>query len=683
MVTKIGQPSGYVQAHEIGHGFGTQGDVSQSPISGPATGEDYSHQSCLELVQNLAKTINKIVDREVKKNTNELDQVEKDHEARKAGGFWDKIVENPIGEFFDGLSEAKANSLDIQNGKQDLLGQYSQYLDLGQQYAGMGAKLVSGVTSNVMNELGVINQITEAAGMGSLIPTSEEMSCDPNLLVATVGTVTKMAGTVVDNALQSVFTVQATVGLAFDVVPDLYAGLMNAPVGTLSILLTNRETIFSGIESIVTQVVNAVPHIREDDYPFDHRSFVLAAQGALQEADSDLGRVESTLEAGGKFLDDLWDKSKDTIEETAKDLMGIGAGALVPGFFNSKFIELLSLEKQLEAFIQILVQRQEAFATLVTALGSFKTTMEENAKFESLMAPLVQQVRCRLQTIIEDMGRTVEANALLRYFVKEKAWGIELFGLAKFMEGAGVLGKPFSQPSSELNDLADGLSGEITAHQDDLTGGESFGVLIFLLQAYLRHIKRKIAGPMEDEVFISTAKAIETEIDSLRKTDSDLSNMLTTFQGGLAGEAGLAVLQAASLIYNFMDEMGLDEMLTALKRGDWNTFFSANTVQSSLEKVASQAIGDVLQCCADNAGDGDTTDRLMNMNRTVAAFQRGKDVFDEYSGRYALTYIDDTIKTTIPELQRMKADAQRVSNSPCINQGQAGGGVQSRGLTLV
>ena len=632
-------------------------------------------------MKNLTQTVSKIVDRETKKANNELKQVDKDHQARKAGGFWDKIVEGPVNDYQKGIEEAGGQAREISNGKQGLLNQFSQYLDMGQTYAGMATELVSGITSNVMDEIGVINQITEAAGLGSIVPTSESMSCDPNLLVATVGSVVRIAGRVVDGALQSVFTVQATMGLAFDVIPDLYAGLLNQPVGTLSILLTNRESIFSGIEGLLQKVVALVPSITDDDYPFDHRSFVLGVQAELEKADSDLGRVEQTLESGGNFLEDLWNSSEDTVSEMAMQLLGVGEQALIPGFFNGRLMRLLFLERELTAFIQILNQRQAAFSALLSAIGSFKAEFESNAKFESLMAPLVQQVRCRLKVIIDDMGPTIQVNNILRYFVKEKQWGTELWMIGRFMQGAGRVGSTLQQPTTGLNDVADELTGAVKSEQESLETAESFNLLVSLLTSFLALIKRKIAGNIDNQAFYDLKSAIENEINILRQSDSKISELVGAF-GSAMGSQGASVLSAVAMLYNFMEETGLDQMLDALKRGDWKNFFSADALKSSLERTASQALGDVIQCCVENAGNGDTEKRLLNMNRTVAAMQRGKEVFDRFTGGYAIQHIRKTTKKTLPNLQKLKADTQKVSRSNCVNKGQPTSG-QSLGLTLV
>jgi hypothetical protein len=121
-------------------------------------------------------------------------------------------------------------------------------------------------------------------------------------------------------------------------------------------------------------------------------------------------------------------------------------------------------------------------------------------------------------------------------------------------------------------------------------------------------------------------------------------------------------------------------MITALANGDWENVFSWDALQNQAEAVAKKAVGDLLQCCRDNAGDGDTTRRLVRINRVMAAFQKGKAQYEKYTKGYASRHVKSTVKEIIPALQRMKSDVQKVSQSKCVNAGQTGQVGEALGL---
>lgn len=649
------------------------------PYTGPKTETNYAGRDCASLVEQLSKTVNQFVNREVKARKSKSGQVQKDFEARKSGGFWDSITAGPLAEYQQKIEEGAANAKDIADGKGGLLGKYSSYMDLSQSYAGMATTLASGVVSNIVDEVAVVSQITDAVGIPSLLPTGQDAGCDRNLLSATVGSVVRVAGRAVNNAAQAVFNVQATVGLAFDVMPDLYAGLMSLPAGSLSVLLTNREVLLSRISSTVNAAIDIANKLQADDYPFDHRSFVLNAMGELQGADSDLGQVESTLEAGGKFLGNVWDRAQQVIDDVSGDMLGSRLG-LTPG--QLILIRLTGYQKLLESLMSILTERQAAFAQVIAAIGSFGVQFESSANMKNLAAPLVQQIRCTLQQVIKDMSKVTDMNGMLRYYLKEKQWGMELAQLSVFMKNSKVMGERLSRVSSPLNDLAEDLSAGINGASSDLSSEESYMTLIGKMGGFVKELKRKIVSNVDTGLLVSVGASIDKEVASISASDSTLNDLLATFNGGFVGEAALTVLQGVTSVINFMEDSGLDSMVSDLKSGELNKFFTTDGFLNQLERVARATIGDVLRCCEDNAGDGDTETRLKRISKVMLAFQNGKDTYNKYVGKYAENYINDMQRRIIPDLQRMSRDVSRLGNSRCMNNGEEGTGT-SMGLILV
>ena len=644
--------------------------------------QKYAGQDCTTILQDLTQSMKKITDREVKRQREEAGKVQKDFEARKSGGLWDDITSGPLSEFKAVLSQVQTNYNEGSQQQQGFLEQYQKYLDMGMNMAGMATNLVSGVTNGVVDELDVINAVGGAAGMGSLVPTGENEVCGTgSLLIGTVTSVIRVGSTAATNAAQSVFAVQSSIGMALQVMPDLYSALMSMPSGLLSIILTNKEALLDRIESTVKQSLGIVVSMTDKDYPFDHAAFIAAAKARLEDADADLSAVEETLEAGGLFQEPNWKRAKDTIKETGNDLLGVGVGSLIPGFVQTKIIQILGYQKLLETLIKVLDERQGVFARLAGNIGSFQSNFQATAKFQNLMTPIVQQVRCTLKKIIQDMGDTININALIRYFIKEKKWGIDLLSLAVYMANTGHLGDDLGAPSSTLNSLANKMSASIGDGADYFTGAESYDVLTGLLANYTRELKMKASRNTDSKVLEGIAQAIYIEIGIQRKSNSDLSEILNGFNSSIAG-AGLSAIQAVSGLLSLLGDQGLDTIVESIMNGDIASLFSANAVKRQVESTARKAIGDALQCCADNAGDGDAADRLTNMSRVVQDLQKGKEIFDRYTKGYADLYVKNVYKRQIPGLQQISRDVASVKRARCMNKGQAAetGDV---GLTLV
>jgi hypothetical protein len=641
----------------------------------------YFGQGCQTPLGDLARVISKVTEREINRKKDEAKKVEGDFNARKAGGLWDTITAGPLAAFNDAIAEAQTDYNQQSRQGQGFLERYQSYMDSAKTTLTLASNVATGVVSSVVDELNVIDAVSEAAGLGSTMPTGGAEGCEDDLLTGTIATVFNIGKTAVDNAVQSVFAVHSSIGLALQVLPELYAGLMSQPAGLLSIILTNKTALLDRIESTVQQTMSVVDDMKDEDYPFDHKSFVLAAKAKLEEADSDMATVEDVLKAGGLFQNANWDRAKDTIKDTGDDLLSLGAGDLLSGFVHLKILQILGYQKVLETLIQVLDERQSIYAELTSNISAFGKNFQATAKFQNLMAPIVQQVRCDLQRIIADMDETVLVNSFIKYIVKEKWWGSELNGISIFMANTGHMGDELSIPSSQLNDVANSFSSSVSDAEDYFIGAESYDILTGLLSSFMRELKAKATRNTDPKILQGIATAIYSEIDRQRQSSSDLSELLEGFNSSIAAE-GLVAVQAVAGLMGLMDIQGLDTLIDTIRNGDIGSFFSVEAATRQLESVARKAIGEVLLCCSENDGDSDATSRLLNMNRVMQDLQKGKELYDQYTSGYSEAYIQSVYKRDIPELTKMKKDVSTIKGSRCMNQGTAGS-TGSPGLTLV
>lgn len=655
----------------------------EASFKGPTTTQGkWASQDCRQQVQDLKKTTDKIFDKLLKRKDAQSKQVGNDFERRKSGGLMEQLSAGPLSEFKEKIAKASTDPAADSLAQRSFLNRFLSYLDMGRTYVGLTTDMVSGVVSKVVNEMDTVGRISEAAGMGSLMPSGQESQCSKSLLVGTVGSVVRIADSSLQASAQNVFTAQATLGLAMEALPDLYAGIMSMPAGTLSLLITNKAKILDEIDATVKSVIDISFGMEKKDYPADHKAFVRAALSNLESADSDLGQVEQTLEAGGKFLETNWDRAQTVINDTGEDLLSIGSGSLVPGFAFLKILQLLGYQKHLESLSGILAQREALFQQLVGMLGKFQTEFEASADFRNLAAPLIQQVRCVLQMIMADMEKTLDLNAILKYFIKEKQWGIELVQLAGFMKGTESLGKGLSKSPISSKDAANALSASIAAEADRYSQAESYDILNSLLSYFVKEIRRKIASNVDPAGLAYIGDAILAETSKLRKTDVDLAGLLGPFNDSMA-KTGLAATQAVGAILEVFGDGNLDTFVDAVRRGDWKSLLGVNALKSQLESMARKQIGDLLQCCQDNAGDGNVQRRLTRMGASVQTLQRGKELYDKYTKGFSERYLKSTYGTSVPGIKQLKADSVRISSARCLTKGGETPSTESTSLTLV
>jgi hypothetical protein len=641
------------------------------PISGPSIVPDFSGQDCKDIVGTFSKLISQFVNGSMRIQQARDNKVQKDFEVRKAGGLWDKITADPMAQFEAAVKSAVTDATDISSGKGGILSKYGQYMDMGQNFYGMMNELASGAVSTVVDEMGIIGQLTDPSGFGSLLPTSQNASCDGNLVAASVKSAFRVAGRVVNNGAQAVFGVMATMGLTLEVLPDLYAGLMSLPASSLATLMVNRKSLMDRISATAKDAADLAKTIKASDYPFDHRSFILAAKADIDNADGDLSQVEATLEAGGSFLSVNWDRARSLIDSTGDRLMGAPGIEMTEG--RIRLIKLLGFQKLTQNLIDILQQRQAVFAQIVGFIGSYKSTFDKHAKFGNLAGPLVQQVRCTLQRMTDDMSRSSEDNIALKLVFKEKQWGGELIQLAKFM-GPSDRWASVSRPISDLNKAADALSDGMGANTSSLSSSEEYGAIIAQLNSILRELKRKTISNVSTEIMESVSEALIRNIEIVKSNDSEVGKLLTGFSSAFSGSAAVTVLQGVTGIVGLLNDQNLTGMIDKLKSGDIKSFFSVDSIKSQLESLARKAIGEVAACCTDNSDDADVQSRLESANKVMLSSQRGKDLYDKYVRKYADNHIKESTTRDAPRLQRMKQDINSISRSKCINKGSSGQG---------
>lgn len=625
----------------------------------------------------LDKHMNELIDKYIKAAEEETATVEKDVEARKTGGFWDKITAGPLEKFKQETANF-TNPQDSVNGQRSLLGKYLNYLDVGQSFAGLATGVVSGVVSSVVKELDIINAVSETLGVGTLMPSGQTSGCAKGVILGTVDSLVTIAASAVSPVVNAAMAAQTTVGMAFDVIPDLYGALASMPAGTLSLLLTNEKTILDRLESTVNSAVALALDMTEDDYPTEHIELIKRSMSAIEQADSDLGDINSTINGGGTFDKTLWEETYTRLRRVSEDLMGSTLSMSTASY--GKVLQLFGYQRVIVQLTSILQQRQSAISELISSLGGMAATFDQGMRFQNMMSPIIQQVRCSLQQMLSDMGETLDVNRLLKFYANEKRWAIELIALAEYMNATEGLGQDLTHAPTELNKAADWMSNEISNGMSFFQSEESYDELVSRLSAFSAELKHKVASNVDPSLLESMAVAIKREIAVQRESNSELEKVLNGFNQSIAG-AGLTAMQAVTEIMSLLDEQGLDSMTDALKRGDFKGFFSGDMLKKVGESAARQALTDVLHYCSSNGGDGDLAERALKINAQLAQWQYGKELYERYTIKFSELHLSETYKDTIPGLIAVKRDVATMRRARCLNSGRMGSGGGLR-LTL-
>ena len=504
----------------------------------------------------------------------------------EAGVFWKALLADPLGslsseveKFFpgDGLAQSFAKDLlgGLQSGRFDPESSLAAYADSANPTAYSGPSVISGMAGgNPVSSKGIARSGKKLNGA---------TNCARSAIASTVATLAKMAVGSVDPSLKAGMAVHQAFGAVSVAYPDFVSAIMLMPVETLSVFLVDKNTLLDQLADNFDKARKVLLSFTDDDYGFDHQQAIQEALEKLYSAESDTSTVENILLQGGNFLENVWDRAEQDVEEASSILLS----APLDDPFNVKQMRLAGYLAALGTTLQVLLCRQSIIEDLYGNIASFTVDFKAEAKYDKLYGPVLDQISCLLRGVIGDMEASINKNSALSYFVKEKEWFLKLRTILEFMRNAKNL--TGSVPSSEE---ADELSLSFQTDSASDNNPSDFTALTSLVNEFRSQAQAGLMMPLANPSRVGKIfEAALVEIDRQKLITSNIDEKLSKYASSFNQEAMAEAVTVIKGLLDFADSRNLSGMVDALKKGDLKNFFSSAFQSSDEERALSGIIG--------------------------------------------------------------------------------------------
>lgn len=459
----------------------------------------------------------------------------------------------------------------------------------------------------------------------------------------------------IDNALDSLFancasgvsaadTIQGIVGIQATKLTNVFGSLKS----TFGVIMGNSDEVGGAVfitalknyiikstaqNLLLTQIRDEINNINKDvedmdagDYSINHKTVLSASIVELSAADNLLrAQLDNVLRNFPISFGGVED-AREHIKNVKEVLCGIDLSDIFGGFLSLTALKITGRLIYLEELLNILKELDEEVERIYINLGSFDTAFEDVIFFDSLMIPIIQLLRCRLNVVMADMQQAMDRNKLAVYVLKEKEWCFELAILESLIKASKVFDVDLRNGPLSV----DGLDGVLDFLFKDVSDrGDIVSVRSILgsSEAYIKNVRHKLSFNVPVLQIQARGNAVNRLIET-RINENEKFGLLIN-QGTLAVEGNL--LSGLTILTKFLGSIRkVDALGSTAKqveegnlKGLLNGDFLQDSIKGTYEEVLSQ-----IQTSLKTAGC-----RLVNVgDKSLAAY----DIFEDVTRSEAL-----------------------------------------------
>lgn len=629
--------------------------------------EQLCNLSTSEALQRLAEKNRALVEERLSTIDVESQIAEEISKREETGGFWQSFVEEP-------LEEAGQEFIDTFGGDRKSVGEAKAVLESLIHSLFDPQAILANLTSAVLppDVVSLDRYISDAAFPASLVERVPNLGgrkdplaaepCHRSVVQATITTAARVAVGAISNASRALKAVQTSLGFVRSSVEDLGPALMRIPVQNLLTILGSQDFIISQMISVTEEIISIVDGMDEEDYPADHINIIRREQSRLRGADSKLAAVEARLLAGASFHQPLWDSARKDIKDSADVFCGLDLDDLIGGL-NLKPFKLIGLVNYLETLCAVLKRQQEQREALEAAINDFEDQFLEATVFDNLFFPIVDQIRCRLRKILEDMDATIAKNQFVRYLIKEKEWCLELMVIAQAMKFSNKLSLPDNIRKFTGTDAIEDATRDVVDFTRDLREdlqAQNVRQLILICESFTRSVRIKAVRNIPYQAIIAEGQELIRRATACRKEGSFFGGLLDGFSGTVAKTAGAAITSLA-LLLEFSKERNLSSFIDAIEGGRLTEAFGIDALTTTLEGQLTQLVACIVATSRQNSGGNPVAEaELLAVNAVFQDEARDLGLLDRLMHNYAESHIEDQLEG---EAVVLKGTAERIKRA--------------------
>lgn len=482
--------------------------------------------------------------------------------------LWDSITDPPATDLASTLANNPVFDLADQVSAQALLEAQAPTL--------FGAYPVSGsVDQNTQTALE--NKVQETFG-------SAFGGCQSNTSLA--GALDSVANSALGTVTAVGTAIQSTVFALTEVDNNFSSAVFAEAAGNFIKRQTSEKFILQQIKDTISEINDDLDKLTDSDYTVDHKlvinESVIRLRGADEILRTQIDNINRKFPANRTGIA----QAREQIDEVRQVLSGIDLEDLFGGLLSLNVLKISGRLVYLET-LQAMLNAQELTSERIRVnLSGFDRLYADLTNFDELLLPSLSNARCRLGTIIGQMGLSVDKNQLQSYVLAEKKWALDLAVLSSILKATEKLGKITTNDplnvegvSEDLAEVLGGVQGSagiiqpgqvsdaIDQYTQNVRYKLSYNVNPEQIKARGELVRRLVDQKMEqNESFILTVGA---PLDRVNNTNALAAGVaaLSAIKGALAGAANYAQgVQdlAEGDLGKIMDGSFLKDMLTGL-----------------------------------------------------------------------------------------------------------------------
>jgi len=445
--------------------------------------------------------------------------------------------------------------------------------------------------------------------------------------------------------------------------PDqLLFGFLTAAETMLELMNTNN-TLITNILANAATIRDGVVELDEEDYTNEEE---LSSFGNLvEQALSATKLAEAAVTGQGEVNAELATAAEKAVEDAAAWACTLRLGPVYD--FSLKTVGLIQL---MEQQVNLYDEGNAKFFQLNTNFQTGFDTLETNARLDPFYVNVFTRVRCQLDAIRLEISRMIGTQNIA-LATRQSEWCVALKAMqilmsryspqrwmtdvsASFDAPVGVAIKGMQTSFDELNDL--GLD----------TNGTQFVLSARRFIELARFATRRYTTAATINAAYADLKA---EYDRVLEIQREFQNALDKF---LADNNVAPVSKEAKRVLGIFAEVKvLVPVIVALAEADYETMFSADTLNGSLERLRAAAIAKAAECCreaVEGVPDAQSSAGLRALDEKAqkARDEERRDSFDSY-------FQDDVSRNAPADLglfiRKIKSEIRefdRLMQIPCL-----------------
>ena len=420
---------------------------------------------------------------------------------------------------------------------------------------------------------------------------------------------------------------------------------------------TSEKFLLKQIRDTIKEINDDIGKMDEDDYSVDHKGAIAEAYQKLQQSDefirTQIGNINRQFPVSRPALTE----ARENIDQVRDFFTGIDFQDLFGGLISIRALKVAGRLAYLEYLDDKFKQEELVSERIRLNLAGFDQVFADLTNFDDLLLPGLTLARCRLGTVMGQMGVATAKNNLGTFALAEKKWALDLAVTSSILRTTEKLGKITTDDPLNVAGLVEPL-GSILSDVQTAPGIITPGQISDTLALYIENVKYKLsynAPPAQIQARGElTIRLIEQKLKQNESFILGIGSNTASIQqsGGLAaGFAALAAVKGAiATIKSFAGA------LDNLSAGGLKDFYDGSFVDQLVQGIFGQLLELIKAelakygCTLQDLGLGviNAYDIFEDTIRSDALFNESLSGYPETRIRQLLT--DDLPKYEIPDV---------------------------------